>query len=76
MEVEPPVDELTTRRVAFYMRNGLNFNSYPYIQPSITKGQKPIPLFIMTSKSQIDEQTFNKIKSILYKNVYKTANNT
>lgn len=72
LEVEPPEDELTCRRVAFYERCGMYFNSYPYIQPSITKGQKPIPLFIMTSKSQIDEQTFNKIKSILYKNVYKT----
>ena len=73
LEVEPPVDNLTRRRVAFYERNGFCFNSYPYIQPSITKGQTPIPLFIMTSKSKIDKQEFEKIKEILYKNVYKTS---
>ena len=70
LEVEPPEDDLTRRRVAFYERNGMFFNSYPYIQPSISEGRAPIPLFIMTSKSQIDENTFNKIKSTLYTQVY------
>ena len=50
----------------------MHFNSYPYIQPSITKGQKPIPLFIMTSHSEIYEDEFQFIKQLLYKNVYKT----
>jgi GNAT superfamily N-acetyltransferase len=71
LEVEPPEDELTRKRVAFYKRNGMFFNSYPYIQPSISSGRAPIPLYIMTSKSQIDEKTFEKIKSVLYKQVYK-----
>ena len=71
LEVEPPEDELTKRRVIFYQRNGMFFNSFPYIQPSISKGQEPIPLFIMTSKSKIDKKTFETIKSTLYKNVYK-----
>ena len=71
LEVEPPVDDLTQRRIAFYERNGMFFNSYPYIQPSISKGREPIPLFIMTSNGTIDEETFNKIKNTLYKEVYK-----
>ena len=44
LEVEPPVDDLTNRRVKFYERNGLYLNNYPYIQPSITKGQDDIVL--------------------------------
>ena len=71
LEVEPPIDELTNRRVAFYERCGMCFNSYPYIQPSITKGRSPVSLFIMTSHHTIDELEFNHIKNLLYKNVYK-----
>lgn len=72
LEVDPPENELTRRRIAFYERCGMHFNSYPYIQPSITKGKKPIPLFIMTSRSEIDEDKFQFIKQLLYKYVYKT----
>ena len=70
LEVEPPVDAITRRRVAFYERNGMFFNEYPYIQPSISMGREPIPLFIMTSKSKIDRGEFLKIKNTLYKHVY------
>ena len=71
LEVEPPIDELSCRRVEFYQRCGMHFNSYPYIQPSISKGRSPVPLFIMTSNHTIDELEFNHIKNLLYKNVYK-----
>ena len=75
LEVEPPIDELTHRRIAFYERNGLFFNSYPYIQPSISKGRDPIPLFIMTSNNTISHLEFEKIKNTLYKEVYKVTSN-
>jgi ribosomal protein S18 acetylase RimI-like enzyme len=71
LEVEPPNDELTKRRIAFYERNGMFFNSHPYIQPSISKGRKAIPLFIMTSQSTISKESFENIKNTLYKEVYK-----
>ena len=74
LEVEPPENDLSRRRIAFYERNGLFFNDYPYTQPSISKGRPPIPLFIMTSREKIDEITFNKIKNTLYKEVYKVNN--
>ena len=70
LEVEPPASEITRRRVAFYERNGMFFNSYAYIQPSLGKGREAIPLYIMTSKSKIDENTFNKIRNTLYTEVY------
>ena len=75
LEVEPPVDELTRRRVRFYERNGMFFNEYPYIQPSISEGRQPIPLFIMTSNRKIDEQEFSRIKNKLYIEVYKVTSN-
>ena len=75
LEVEPPIDELTRRRVRFYERNGMFFNEYPYIQPSISEGRQPIPLFIMTSNRKISEQEFSIIKNKLYREVYKVASN-
>lgn len=75
LEVEPPEDELSQRRISFYKRNGMVFNSYPYIQPSISKGREPIPLFIMTASRTINENEFSKIKNKLYKEVYKVKSN-
>lgn len=71
LEVEPPNDEITTRRVEFYKRNGFFLNEYPYIQPAISKGKRPVPLMIMTYGKKITKMKFNDIKFVLYTNVYK-----
>ena len=71
LEVELPEDELTRRRIGFYERNGFVFNEYPYIQPPISKGKSPVPLRIMTYKSEITREEFKKMKEILYRRVYK-----
>lgn len=70
LEVEPPDDELSYRRIEFYKRNHFFFNPYPYVQPSISEGKKPIPLFIMTSQRLITETEFEQIKTLLYTQVY------
>ena len=71
LEVELPEDELTRRRIGFYERNGFVFNEYPYIQPPISKGKSPVPLRIMTSGEAITRETFEAIKNVLYRSVYK-----
>lgn len=71
LEVEPPIDELTVRRVDFYKRCGMCFNSYHYMQPSLGKGLDAIKLFIMTSQNEVDENEFKKIRNALYTRVYK-----
>ena len=71
LELELPEDELTRRRIGFYERNGFVFNEYPYIQPPISKGKSPVPLRIMTYRSEITRQEFQKMKEILYRRVYK-----
>lgn len=73
LEVEPPVDELTRRRIGFYERNGMHLNSYPYVQPSLGKGRDALPLLMMTSEGKIDETTFENIKNTLYTQVYKVT---
>ena len=71
LEVEPPEDELTSRRIGFYQRNGFFLNHYPYMQPSISKGKNAISLLIMTSGKPASEEEFESYKKILYKKVYK-----
>lgn len=71
LEVELPEDELTRRRIGFYERNGFVFNEYPYIQPPISKGKSPVPLRIMTYGGAITRETFEAMKNVLYRSVYK-----
>ena len=70
LEVEPPDQELASRRIAFYERNGFTLNPYPYIQPAITSGRNPVPLMIMSTDGGMDLQTFEKMRTLVYKFVY------
>lgn len=70
LEVEPPVTELSHRRIGFYERNGFFFNPYPYEQPSLAPGRSPVPLYIMTSGSPVTPEEFGEIRELLYNRVY------
>ena len=70
LEVEPPEDELTKRRVGFYKRNGFFLNEYPYVQPALSAGQREVPLLIMTTEGNVLKEEFEYIKELLYKKVY------
>ena len=72
LEVEPPENDLAKRRIEFYKRNGFFLNEYPYIQPSLAKGQPPIPLLIMTRGKAVDPSSFALIRDELYRTVYHT----
>lgn len=70
LEVEPPENALTRRRVGFYQRNGFFLNDYPYVQPSLGFGRSPVPLCIMTSGWTILPKEFTELKELLYSRVY------
>lgn len=70
LEVEPPDGGLASRRIGFYQRHGFFLNPYPYTQPSISEGRKPIPLQIMTYGREIQEAEFSTIRNRLYRQVY------
>ena len=72
LEAEPPVEDIQKRRIAFYERNGLTLNSYPYLQPPISKGKGIVPLMIMTSCGEISLSDFRHIREVLYREVYHT----
>ena len=71
LEVELPEDALTRRRIGFYERHGLVFNSYPYLQPPMRKGQGVLPLRLMTKPAAIDAKTYQRYKKRIHSLVYK-----
>lgn len=70
LEVEEPEDALTKRRIGFYERHGFVYNTYPYLQPPMRKGQDVLPLKLMTKPSAIDETTYKRYKKRIHRVVY------
>lgn len=70
LEVEPPVDELTTRRINFYRRMGFSLLDTPYIQPPYRPEDRPTPLQLM-SYGVIEEHELPTIISTIHREVYK-----
>lgn len=72
LEAEPPETELARRRIGFYNRHGFVLNEYTYTQPSITKGQPPVPLMIMSHGKGLSTAEFKALEAEIMKTVYKT----
>jgi GNAT superfamily N-acetyltransferase len=70
LEAELPENEIACRRLRFYQRNGFFVNDYPYMQPPISKGRKPVPLKILTYGRPVSQEEFEKIRAVLYSRVY------
>ena len=70
LEVEPPETEIARRRIGFYQRCGLTLNDFPYTQPSMQKGQPPIPLMIISWPQSLQAETFSPWQTILHREVY------
>lgn len=68
LEVEPPIDTLTQRRVSFYERCGLRLYDYPYIQPPYTPELSAVPLRLMGTLSQ--ETPLTAVAELLHREVY------
>lgn len=71
LEVEPPVDEMTRRRIAFYERNGLKLHTnLPYQQPPYSTDRQPVVLKIMSSPEIPAQEIASHIIPELYRTVY------
>ncbi|MGG4220477.1 GNAT family N-acetyltransferase [Paenibacillus jamilae] len=70
LEVEPPVDEWSRRRIGFYERMGFHLNHFEYVQPPLREGQADLRLQIMSYPGALSEQEFTPLKEILYTEVY------
>ncbi|KAF6581238.1 GNAT family N-acetyltransferase [Paenibacillus sp. FSL H7-0703] len=70
LEVEPPVDEWSRRRIGFYERLGFHLNHFEYVQPPLREGQADLRLQIMSYPGALAESAFAPFKEILYTEVY------
>ncbi len=71
LEVEKPHDEVSENRIEFYSSMGLITNPFDYLQPSYRGDQVTVPMIIMT-KYEINDEEFEEIRDILYRQVYKS----
>lgn len=70
LEVEPPEDEWSRRRIGFYERLGFCLNTYEYLQPPLRTGQPDLPLMIMSHGRHITEAEFVHFRESVYREVY------
>ncbi len=70
LEVEPPTNELNKRRIEFYRNLGFNLWDTHYTQPAYTQETVPIELKLMVQGKLSEEKDFERIKRILYQDVY------
>ena len=69
LEVETPVSEEAEHRIEFYASMGLFQNPQPYTQPSYHEDDRTVEMIIM-SKYELDDDEFEEIKALLYREVY------
>ncbi|MDR2979981.1 MAG: GNAT family N-acetyltransferase [Bacteroidales bacterium] len=70
LEVEPPEDEISRKRIRFYEKIGFHLNTFSYIQPSMQPGQPEIPLMIMSYPHGLDLPKFNAARKRIFDNCY------
>lgn len=70
LEVELPESEEAIKRIKFYERLGFVINPYTYAQPSYHEGKEPVPMHVMTYKTVLEKEAYDKhvleIKHVVY----------
>lgn len=70
LEVEPPCDDITRRRVRFYERAGFHLCDRPYMQPPYRPTGCPFPLCLMATKLDFLIEHFEHVVTTLHREVY------
>lgn len=70
LEVELPHTPLAIRRIAFYQRQGFTLLPFEYLQPPYNKGDAPLPLQIMCTRSDVVSKRYDEYVNTLHHYVY------
>jgi ribosomal protein S18 acetylase RimI-like enzyme len=70
LEVEPPVTEISCRRIRFYEKEGFELCQQQFIQPSYAPGQNRVELRLMEWGGDLLKHDFERIKNEMYRAVY------
>lgn len=71
LEVEPPENDISMRRIEFYKRLGFHLNDYDYLQPPLQKQHDFLPLKIMSYPQMVDNKEFIDFRNLIYDKIYK-----
>ncbi len=71
LEVEPPTDAQSRRRIEFYKRNAFSLCDKPYMQPAYTPTSKAIPLLLMEFGGNLTQTNFDEIVQEIHTKVYR-----
>lgn len=64
LEIDPPEDEISMRRLGFYQRSGFISNGqFDYIHPPYDPSGEPYPLLVMSSPEGLDEALYRKFET-------------
>lgn len=69
LEVEPPEDELTRRRVGFYRRHGFELDERDYVMPPLEPELPPLKLLLMSTQPLGAD--FEAVRDAIYRTVYR-----
>ena len=74
LEVERPINELSSRRIGFYERLGYKLWKQDYSQPPYREGDNFFPMYVMVYGELDEKKDYQRIKDTLYKEVYNIKN--
>lgn len=70
-EVERPTDEISKRRIDFYLRNNIQINKFKYFQPSYHRGEDKIPMYVASYPNKLTYKEFLNYTKVVKRVVYK-----
>ena len=70
LEVEHPIDPLTTRRIGFYERLGFHLNISDYKMPVFDENHGGVPLYLMSYPNPLSQQEIEDYTHKIHKEVY------
>ena len=70
LEIDPPEDEISRRRLGFYQRHGFIANEqFEYIHLPYTDDGEPFPLLLMTHEKPLDEAVYRQFVDFHHRDV-------
>lgn len=75
LEIEPPIDDITSRREAFYMKHGFITNSYLHMHPSYSSTTEPHQLLVMSAPGTINEEQFKEFQRYSFSHIIRWRTN-
>ena len=70
LEVEPPVDTQSRKRVVFYERLGFHLNTRYYSIPPLREGETDLELKLMSYPKMLTDYEFEDYKNELFQELY------